>query len=105
MALLNITEYPEGFLKIVHELSDKVDLLGDVMGPRSVKALHNLLPKLSSYSDPLKIDKKDIGTKYMKYIKSIANIIKTFKEEAVQVAIDETINFAEKLAPFLNPET
>ena len=41
----------------------------------------------------------------MKYIKSITYIIKKYKEEAIQVAIDETINFSEKLAPFLNPET
>jgi hypothetical protein len=41
----------------------------------------------------------------MRYIKSLAYIIKKYKEEAVQVAIDDTINFSEKLAPFLNPET
>jgi hypothetical protein len=92
-------------LKITHELSDKVDLLDEVFGPRSVKALHNLLPKLTDYVDPLKIDNKDIGYKYMRYIKSMASIFKKYKEDAAQVAIDDTINFAEKLAPFINPET
>jgi hypothetical protein len=56
VTLINIAELPEGFLKITHELSDKMDLLDEVFGPRSVKALHNLLPKLSEYSDPLKIE-------------------------------------------------
>lgn len=82
VALLNIVELPEGFLKITHELSDKMDLLDEVLGPRSVKALHNLLPKLSEYVDPLRLDNKDIANKYMRYIKSIAYIIKKYKEEA-----------------------
>ena len=56
VTLINIAELPEGFLKITHELSDKMDLLDEVFGPRSVKALHNLLPKLSEYPDPLKIE-------------------------------------------------
>ena len=103
--MINIAELPEGFLKITHELSDKVDLLDEVFGPRSVKALHNLLPKLADYNDPLKIDNKDIGQRYMRYIKSMASIFKKYKEDAAQVAIDDTINFSEKLAPFINPET
>ena len=82
VALINIAELPEGFLKIAHELSDKMDLLDEVFGPRSVKALHNLLPKLDEYLDPLRIDNKEIGTKYMRYIKSLAYIMKKYKEEA-----------------------
>lgn len=103
--LINIAELPEGFLKITHELSDKVDILDEIFGPTAVKSLHNLLPKLSDYSDPLKIEVKDIAHRYMKYIKSLAFIIKKYKESAAQVAKDQTINFAEKLAPFLNPDT
>lgn len=76
VTLINIAELPEGFLKITHELSDKTDLLDEVFGPRAVKALHNLLPKLSDYVDPLRIDNKEIGSKYMRYIKSMASIIK-----------------------------
>lgn len=104
VTLLNIAELPEGFLKILHELSDKMDLLDEVFGPRSIKALHNLLTKLSEYPDPLRIDAEAVQ-KYSRYIKSLAYIMKTYKEEAAQVAVDQTINFSEKLAPFLNPET
>jgi hypothetical protein len=104
VTLINIAELPEGFLKISHELSDKMDLLDEVFGPRSVKDLHNLLPKLSTYADPLHID-ADSVKKYARYIKSLAYIMKTYKEEAAQVAVDQTINFSEKLAPFINPET
>ena len=64
MALINISELPLGFLKITHELSDKMDLLDEVFGSRCVKSLHNLLPKISEYHDPLRIDHKDIGAKY-----------------------------------------
>jgi hypothetical protein len=104
VTLINIAELPEGFLKITHELSDKMDLLDEVFGPRCVKALHNLLPKLSDYLDPLRIENKDVA-RYMRYIKSLAYIMKKYKDEAAQVAVDDTINFAEKLAPFINPET
>lgn len=37
-------------------------------------------------------------------IRALATLFKKYQEEAAQVAIDETINFAEKLAPFINPE-
>lgn len=82
VTLINIAELPEGFLKIAHELSDKIDMLDEVFGPRSVKALHNLLPKLSDYLDPLRIENKDISSKYMRYIKSLAAIMKKYKDEA-----------------------
>jgi len=81
-----------------------MDLLDEVFGSRCIKSLHNLLPKLSSYPDPLRIDKKDVAARYMRYIKSLAYIMKKYKDEAAQVAVDETINFAEKIAPFLNPD-
>jgi hypothetical protein len=47
VALMNVAELPEGFLKICHELSDKVEILDEIFGPKSVKALHQLLPKIS----------------------------------------------------------
>lgn len=34
----------------------------------------------------------------------MAFLFQKYKEEAAQVAIDETINFSEKLAPFINPK-
>jgi len=36
-------------------------------------------------------------------IKALAYLFKKYQEEAAQVAIDETINFTEKLAPYINP--
>jgi hypothetical protein len=82
VALINIAELPEGFLKITHELSDKTDLLDEVFGPRSVKSLHNLLPKLSDYLDPLRIDSNEVETKYSRYIKSMESIFRKYKEDA-----------------------
>lgn len=82
VTLLNIAELPEGFLKITHELSDKMELMDEVFGPRAVKALHNLLPKITEYVDPLRIDNREIGSKYMRYVKSLAYIMKKYKDEA-----------------------
>jgi hypothetical protein len=53
VTLINIAELPEGSLKMTHELSDKMDLLDEIFGSSSVKDLHNLLPKLSEYPNPL----------------------------------------------------
>lgn len=60
-----------------------MDLLDEVFGPRSVKSLHNLLPKLPDDFDAKKSENKEIVVKYMRYIKSLAYIMKKYKEEAV----------------------
>jgi len=107
VALINVAELPEGFLKISHELSDKVDILDEIFGPRCVKALHQLLPKLSLYENPPEIRGSEIEMNledYRKYLKALAMIFEKYKEEAAQVAMDETINFSEKIAPFINPD-
>ena len=105
VAFLNISELPEGFLKITNELSEKVQLLDEVFGVQAIKGLHQLMPSLREYNDPLRINPFQISNTYTKYVKSIAYLMKKYKEECAQVAIDDTVNFSEKLAPFLNPET
>ena len=37
-------------------------------------------------------------------IEALAFLFQKYKEDAAQVAIDETINFSEKLAPFIHPK-
>mmetsp|Transcript_17693 Transcript_17693/g.29918 ORF Transcript_17693/g.29918 Transcript_17693/m.29918 type:complete len:227 (-) Transcript_17693:42-722(-) len=107
VALINVAELPDGFLKICHELSDKVDILDEIFGPRSVKALHQLLPKLSQYENPPEIRGTELELQIedcRKYLKAMAMIFQKYKDEAASVAMDETINFAEKIAPFINPD-
>jgi len=58
---------------------------------------------LSEYEDVLHIDENEAFRGVM-VIRALAYIFKKYKEVAAQVAIDETINFSEKLAPFINPE-
>jgi hypothetical protein len=41
---------------------------------------------------------------YRKYLKALAVIFQKYKEEAAKVAMHETINFPERIAPFLNPD-
>lgn len=85
VTLINIAELPEGFLKITHELSNKMELLDEVFGPRSVKALHYLLPKLSDYDMSINpFPKLDAATlkKCRRYVRSLAYIITNYKEEA-----------------------
>ena len=50
----------------------------------------------------LQIDEVEI-LKSVMVIRALAMLFKKYQEEAAQVAIDETINFSEKLAPFINP--
>lgn len=85
VALINVAELPEGFLKICHELSDKVEILDEIFGPRSVKALHQLLPKISQYDNPPEIRGSEIEMNlenYRKYLKALAIIFEKYKEEA-----------------------
>jgi hypothetical protein len=72
-----------------------------------VKALHQLLPKLTQYENPPEIRGSELELQledYRKYMKAMAIIFEKYKEDAAQVAMDETINFSEKIAPFLNPD-
>jgi hypothetical protein len=41
---------------------------------------------------------------YRKYLKAMAMIFEKYKEDAAKIAMDETINFSEKIAPFINPD-
>ena len=98
---------PEGFLKITHELSDKLELMDEVFGLRALKALHILLPKLDTYEDPLNPDLKGIKNS-LQYVRAIAFLVKKYFEDSetndqAKNIVDETINFTEKVFPFLNP--
>ena len=107
VALENVAELPAGFLKICHELSDKVEILDEIFGARSIKALHELLPKLNEYGEGAPeirgSNLEDRIQDYSQYLKAMALIFGKYKEEAAKVAQNQTINFSEKIAPFLNP--
>lgn len=103
VALTNVAELPEGFEKITYQLIHKIQILDEVFGARAVKTLHSFLPKLSEYDEMLSFSK---GAKMrgQAVIPALAYLFNKYKDDAAVVAIDETINFAEKLAPFINPE-
>lgn len=93
---------PRGFSDITLQLVEKIEILDEVFGPRAVKPLHNFLPKLSDYDEELNLDPEAIMRGQI-VIRALAVLFKKYQEDAAQVAVDETINFAEKLAPFINP--
>lgn len=103
VCLTNVAELPKGFQDITRQLIEKIAILDEVFGPRAVKPLHNFLPKLSDYDQMLQIDHMEI-LKGVMVIRALAVLFKKYQEEAAQVAIDETINFAEKLVPFVDPD-
>ena len=49
VALTNVAELPRGFEEITRQLLTKIQIMDEVFGARSVKPLHNFLPKLSEY--------------------------------------------------------
>merc|ERR1712060_210088 len=83
-----------------------VAILDEVFGARSVKPLHNFLPKLSEYNEMLDQCPKLMSdwAPWSQVIEALAFLFQKYKEDAAQVAMDETINFSEKLAPFINPK-
>lgn len=106
VALTNIAELPRGFEEITRQLLSKIPILDEVFGARAVKPLHNFLPKLSEYDDMLENCEKleSDWAPWNQVIDALAFLFQKYKEDAAQVAIDETINFSEKLAPFINPK-
>ena len=103
VALTNVAELPEGFEKITYQLIHKIQILDEVFGARAVKTLHSFLPKLSEYDEMLSFS-KGAKMRAKAVIPALAYLFNKYKDDAAVVAIDETINFAEKLAPFINPE-
>eukprot|EP00344_Euplotes_crassus_P000884 CAMPEP_0197000712 /NCGR_PEP_ID=MMETSP1380-20130617/5588_1 /TAXON_ID=5936 /ORGANISM="Euplotes crassus, Strain CT5" /LENGTH=459 /DNA_ID=CAMNT_0042418107 /DNA_START=15 /DNA_END=1394 /DNA_ORIENTATION=+ len=101
--LINISELPAGFLKITHELSDKFDLIDEVFGVKAIKTLVELLPSLDSYPDPSDIEVKG-NEKNFQYVHTINKLFEKYQGEAATVAIGETINFCDQLAPYTNPK-
>ena len=103
VALTNVAELPRGFEDITRQLLAKIEIMDEVFGARAVKPLHNFLPKLSDYDDQLNCEKL-LSEPWSQVIDALAFLFQKYKEEAAQVAVDETINFSEKLAPFIDPK-
>ncbi len=59
------------------QLCDNIEILDEVFGPRSVKPLHNFLPKLSQYDEMLNIDAEEIGRSAI-VIKALATLFKKY---------------------------
>ena len=106
VALTNVAELPRGFEEITRQLLNKISILDEVFGARAVKPLYNFLPKLSEYDAMLDSCPKLLSdwAPWSQVIDALAFLFQKYKEEAAQVAVDETINFSEKLAPFINPK-
>merc|ERR1712060_60079 len=106
VALTSVAELPRGFEEITRQLLTKIAILDEVFGARSVKPLHNFLPKLSEYNEMLDQCPKLMSdwAPWSQVIEALAFLFQKYKEDAAQVAMDETINFSEKLAPFINPK-
>eukprot|EP00357_Protocruzia_adherens_P006027 CAMPEP_0114974080 /NCGR_PEP_ID=MMETSP0216-20121206/1323_1 /TAXON_ID=223996 /ORGANISM="Protocruzia adherens, Strain Boccale" /LENGTH=500 /DNA_ID=CAMNT_0002334667 /DNA_START=20 /DNA_END=1522 /DNA_ORIENTATION=+ len=100
-ALVNLAELPESFLKITEQMADRVDLLDEIYSYRSVKPLSLLLPKLSDYRNAPFVDESQLP-KYAVFLKSLDYFLNKYKE-SLKILLEETVNFAEKLLPFLNP--
>lgn len=81
VALTNVAELPRGFSDITYQLCDKIEILDGVFGARSVKPLHNFLPKLSQYDEMLNIEPEEISRSAI-VIKALATLFKKYQEEA-----------------------
>jgi hypothetical protein len=99
LCLQNLSNLPEGFIKIIDILHDKLELMDEVFGVDSLNGLTDLLPKLSTYKNPPHIEEVMIN-KYTKVIKGIIYFYKKYKEEAIEILIHSTVNINQKLAPF-----
>ena len=99
LCLQNLSNLPEGFIKIIDILHDKLELMNEVFGVNSLNGLTDLLPKLSTYKNPPHVD-KEMLPKYTKVIKGIIYFYKKYQEEAIEILIHSTVNINEKLAPF-----
>ena len=59
-----MAELPIGFLRICHDLSDKVEILDEIFGPKSVKGLHQLKEHFTK-DDVVVVLFHDSGSRYV----------------------------------------
>jgi hypothetical protein len=103
ITLENVAEKPDGFATITLLLIKKIEILDEVFGYRAVKPLHNFLPEMKCYDKYLELDEPEEYFKGQYVVKALSYFFKKYQEDAAQVAIVETVNFAERLAPWINP--
>ncbi len=60
------------------------------------------MPKLEEYEDPLNLDQATIS-KYGDYVDSINKLFEKYEEQAACICISETINFVERIFPYVHP--
>ena len=99
LCLQNLSNLPEGFIKIIDILHNKLVLLNEVFGVDSLNGLTDLLPKLSTYKNPPNFE-QNLLPKYINVIKGIIYFYEKYQEEALEILIHKTVNINEKLAPF-----
>lgn len=97
--LRNLAELPEGFLKIIDILHEKLELMNEVFGVNSLKGLTELLPKLSKYKNPPHVE-KEMLPKYLRVIRAIIYFYKKYQDDALDILIHDTVNINQKLGPF-----
>jgi hypothetical protein len=96
----NIAELPEGFDKSVLILSHNIKILDEVFATRCIKPISRLLPKLSAYNDPPRVDPACLET-CQRCIRALRFLVDKYDVQALTEAID-TVNISQKLAPFLS---
>lgn len=99
LCLRNLAEFPEGFLKIIDILHEKLEIMNEVFGVDALKGLTELLPKLSRYKNPPHVE-KELLPKYSKVIRGIVYFYKKYQEDALEILIHDTVNINQKLGPF-----
>jgi len=99
LCLQNLSNLPEGFIKIIDILHNKLELMNEVFGVDSLRGLTDLLPKLSTYKNPPNVD-QSLLAKHVKVIKGIIYFYEKYQEEALEILIHGTVNINEKLGPF-----
>ena len=99
LCLQNLSNLPEGFIKIIDILHNKLELLNEVFGVDSLNGLTDLLPKLSTYKNPPNVE-QNLLPKYIRVIKGIIYFYEKYQDDALEILIHKTVNINEKLAPF-----
>ncbi|CAD8171232.1 unnamed protein product [Paramecium pentaurelia] len=87
-ALINIADYPEGFIIITKLLSNNYETLDDLLGPRVVIALAKLIPRgLENYDN------------YKQYGRTLCKFLRDYND-AIFIALEETVKIVEILMEF-----
>jgi len=98
-AIINVFDLPDGKLVITKYLSENIAYLEEIIGPKAVKPLADMLINTSQLENPPFLPQENLAQQ-KQICSSLCYFIKKY-DESIYIAIEDCVKLVEKIAQFL----